>query len=50
LLQHCGFEQVQHRTAHESAIPNWSRFNLDTEPDGSVYKPDSLYLEAIKPG
>jgi hypothetical protein len=27
----------------------WSQFNLDTEPDGIVYKPDSLYLEVIKP-
>lgn len=49
LLQHCDFTQIQQRPAHESAIPNWSSFNLDTEPDGSVYKPDSLYMEATKP-
>lgn len=49
LLQDCGFEQIQQRTAYDSAIPNWTCFNLDTEPDGSVYKPDSLYMEAIKP-
>lgn len=49
LLQKSGFEQIQQRSAHESAIPQWLSFNLDTEPDGSIYKPDSLYLEAIKP-
>lgn len=33
----------------ESSIPNWSNFNLDTEPDGRIYKPDSLYMEATRP-
>lgn len=49
LLKECGFEQIVQRSATESYIPNWSSFNLDTEPDGSIYKPDSLYMEAIKP-
>jgi SAM-dependent methyltransferase len=49
LLEECGFKQIVQRTATESYIPNWSGFNLDTEPDGSVYKPDSLFMEAIKP-
>jgi len=49
LLQQNGFEKIQQRPAHESAILHWSSFNLDTEPNGSVYKPDSLYMEAIKP-
>jgi hypothetical protein len=35
--------------ADESYITNWTSFNLDTEPDGSIYKPDSLYMEAVKP-
>lgn len=48
LLQQSGFQQIQQRSAAESAIPNWLSFNLDTEPDGSVYKPDSLYMEATK--
>lgn len=49
LLKECGFEQIVQRSATESYIPNWSSFNLDTEADGSIYKPDSLYMEAIKP-
>lgn len=49
LLKACGFQQIMQRTATQSYIPNWSDFNLDTEPDGSVYKPDSLFMEAIKP-
>ncbi len=49
LLQACGFEEVAVRSATESYIPDWASYNLDTEPDGSVYKPDSLFIEAIKP-
>lgn len=49
LLKDTGFTQITQRTATESYIPNWTSFNLDTEPDGSIYKPDSLYMEAIKP-
>lgn len=49
LLEQCGFVDVVQRTATESYVPNWSSFNLDTEPDGSIYKPDSLFMEAIKP-
>lgn len=48
-LQHCGFEEAMQRTAHESAIHDWTSFCLDTEPDGTIYKPDSIYFEAIKP-
>ncbi|MCG8367197.1 MAG: methyltransferase domain-containing protein [Pseudanabaenales cyanobacterium] len=49
LLQQCGLEQIVQRSATESYIPNWTSFNLDTEPDGAIYKPDSLYMEALKP-
>lgn len=49
LLENCGLEQIVLRTATESYIDNWTGFNLDTEPDGSVYKPDSLFMEALKP-
>ena len=37
------------REASESLIPGWTKFNLDTEADGTVYKPDSMYMEAVKP-
>ncbi|WP_234300754.1 hypothetical protein [Sphaerospermopsis aphanizomenoides] len=49
LLKRCGLEKITKRNADASYIPDWARFNLDTEPDGSVYKPDSLYMEAVKP-
>ncbi|MCB9079911.1 MAG: methyltransferase domain-containing protein [Anaerolineaceae bacterium] len=50
LLEKVGFERIKKQTAMESYIQNWTRFNLDTEPDGTIYKPDSLYMEAEKPG
>ncbi len=48
LLEATGFKEFVVRDASESYNPNWSSFNLDTEPDGSIYKPDSLFVEAIK--
>ncbi|MGA7935181.1 MAG: methyltransferase domain-containing protein, partial [Kovacikia sp.] len=49
LLHQCRFQQITQQAADTSAIPHWTNFNLDTEPDGSVYKPDSIYIEAIRP-
>lgn len=49
IFQKIGFTEVIQRQADVSSIANWTDFNLDTEPDGTVYKPDSLYMEAIKP-
>ena len=49
LLKSVGFEEIVQRTATESFVPDWSRFHLDTEPDGTLYKPDSLFMEARKP-
>jgi predicted SAM-dependent methyltransferase len=49
LLRDTGFSNSQRQTATESRIPNWSSFHLDFEPDGRVYKADSLYMEAFKP-
>lgn len=49
LLQETCFTAIVSRTATESYLPNWIGFNLDTEPDGSIYKPDSLFMEAKKP-
>ena len=49
-LEASGFVDVVQRTAFESFIPGWKDELLDTEPDGSVYKPDSLYMEGLKTG
>lgn len=49
LLESRGFEKIVQQSAYQSYIPNWIDFHLDTEPDHTIYKPDSLYMEAIKP-
>lgn len=48
-LEAAGFSEPKELGAAESRIPGWASFHLDTEPDGSIYKPDSLYMEAIRP-
>ena len=47
-LEEAGFSCPRKVGPTESGIPEWTKFNLDTEADGSVYKPDSLYMEAIR--
>lgn len=36
------------RSAVDSYIDDWVEFHLDTEVDGTIYKPDSLYFEGLK--
>jgi predicted SAM-dependent methyltransferase len=48
LLLREGFFDPSVRTATESQIPHWAQYCLDNEPDGRAYKPDSLYMEAVK--
>lgn len=49
LMRETGFENPTQMTAGQSRVADWASFHLDTEPDGSVRKPDSLFMEAIKP-
>lgn len=49
LLKNCGLENIVQRSATESYHDSWSSFNLDTEPNGNIYKPDSFFMEGIKP-
>ncbi|OEU49621.1 MAG: hypothetical protein BA861_09080 [Desulfobacterales bacterium S3730MH5] len=49
LLKQAGFHDPQSVGPTESQIEDWTDYHLDTEPDGTVYKPDSLYMEAFKP-
>lgn len=49
LLSKCGFINIIQRDAFDSYVKNWSDYNLDTEENGEIYKPDSFYMEAIKP-
>ncbi|MFA6596667.1 MAG: TDP-N-acetylfucosamine:lipid II N-acetylfucosaminyltransferase [Ignavibacteriaceae bacterium] len=48
LLKDAGFTNIKVTTAFESMIPNFNKYNLDIEPDNSIRKPDSLFMEAIK--
>jgi predicted SAM-dependent methyltransferase len=48
LIRDCGFVNPVVCAANQSSILNWSSFCLDTEPDDTVYKADSLFMEATK--
>lgn len=48
-LMQSGFQNPTQQTAISSMFPEWRKYNLDIEPDGTAYKPDSLYMEAVKP-
>jgi SAM-dependent methyltransferase len=48
LMNRSGFSETAFHSAKESAIPGLAQDFLDLEPDGSVYKPFSLYCEATK--
>jgi len=49
ILRECGFRNIVQQDARGSSIGSWTKYNLDTESDGVIYKPDSLYIEAVKP-
>lgn len=48
LLVQNKFKDVKICQATESKILNWNSYTLDTNPDGTVYKPDSIFIEAVK--
>lgn len=50
LLVKAGFMGVRVVKADESAIHGFGQYHLDTCSDGSVRKPDSLFMEAARPG
>ena len=47
-LHRAGFVDIQRRAAGESAIPGFAGFQLELR-QGKPRKPDSLYVEAVKP-
>jgi SAM-dependent methyltransferase len=49
LLVACGYQDVRSCLANESAIKDFDKYHLDTEADGSLYKPDSFFIEAVAP-
>ena len=48
LLLRSGFQEPVKRDAKESSIPGWQDFHLDILENGTVRKPDSLFMEAIR--
>src|SRR5439155_14504106 len=50
LVTQAGFVEVRQCSAIESAIPRFREYLLDETPHGKVRKPDSLFMEARKPG
>ena len=48
LLERAGFKEIHQQSASGSCISGWEAFLLDTNRDGSPYKPESLYMEATK--
>jgi SAM-dependent methyltransferase len=49
LLMTCGFSEPRQTTAWESRIPRFATYELDGK-DAVARKPDSLYMEAVRPG
>jgi predicted SAM-dependent methyltransferase len=49
LLLAAGFGKPVVCAAGESAVAGWAAFRLDTNADRSAVKPDSLFMEAVKP-
>jgi SAM-dependent methyltransferase len=48
LLRETGFAETTACSAEDSRIPHFDRYELDMT-DGQIRKPDSLFVEAIKP-
>lgn len=49
ILIQTGFTKIRRCAADESALNDFNHYHLDIEPDGSVRKPESLFIEAQKP-
>ena len=49
-LEEAGFVEPRTCRADESRWDAWAGQRLDTQPDGRLYKPDSLFMEALNPG
>lgn len=49
LMRNAGFSHIMVCGPTQSAIPNFASYHLDTDEKDVVRKPDSLFIEAIKP-
>jgi len=48
LLEQQGFEAVEQTDAFHSRIPQWEKYQMLDVEAGTVRKPDSLFMEAVK--
>jgi SAM-dependent methyltransferase len=48
LLSSIGFTDIRTEMPFSSRIEGWHRFHIDTNEDGNVWKPGSLYIEGVK--
>jgi predicted SAM-dependent methyltransferase len=48
MLTRLGFTAIRVHSASTSSIAGWERCFLDYDPDGKIYKPESLYVEGMK--
>jgi SAM-dependent methyltransferase len=48
LLGDIGFKDISAERPETGRINGWSEYHLDTNENGSIYKPNSIYMEAIK--
>lgn len=48
ILSGLGFREIRVCAADQSGIDGFAGFHLDTDPEGRVIKPDSLFMEAVK--
>lgn len=49
-LVEAGFRDIRAVHANESRVPGWRKYLLDADSAGRAHKPDSLFVEAVKPG
>ncbi len=48
LLIEAMFKNITVKSAFESDIENWTSFELESNKEGNIRKPDSLFIEAVK--
>ena len=48
VLQQVGFINIEVKSAFASSLTDWKDYELETR-NGEVFKPDSLFMEAVKP-
>ncbi len=47
-LTNIGYKEIHIQNYNTSLIQNWTEYGLDVDEKGNQYKPESLYVEALK--